>query len=183
MRTAIRAWIYPPSTQRPARSRSLRAIISLVEAVDVSVAQEDRYQPLTLTEARCCNATVRQLAVQCQALNPAERPTFAEVNAVLQQIADTSISQLMHGLQSKRRILDDILPPKARRRRRLTHAITVSCCVCSINPDRMSMGKPSHTIAKYRVTAFAFQVAVPCTKRLLGLGVGVANEKRTPGSL
>eukprot|EP00241_Pyramimonas_parkeae_P002549 CAMPEP_0114236464 /NCGR_PEP_ID=MMETSP0058-20121206/6857_1 /TAXON_ID=36894 /ORGANISM="Pyramimonas parkeae, CCMP726" /LENGTH=457 /DNA_ID=CAMNT_0001348413 /DNA_START=328 /DNA_END=1702 /DNA_ORIENTATION=- len=78
----------------------------------LDAVREGVYNPLELTESQCSIRSIRDLCLQCQALDPSERPSFVEINQLLQKLDDASISQLMHGLANKNRLLDDILPPK-----------------------------------------------------------------------
>lgn len=77
------------------------------------MAQSGEYKALELSAAKCADEELRALVVRCQSLDPAARPSFEEINRVLQSKDDSyTISQLMRGLTSKKRLLDDILPPK-----------------------------------------------------------------------
>jgi hypothetical protein len=50
--------------------------------------------------------------VQCQSVNPFERPTFANILAALNSVPVDTMSAFMGSLVKKQNLLDDILPPK-----------------------------------------------------------------------
>jgi len=70
------------------------------------------HRPLELTTKMCSFELIRDLVVQCQSVNPFERPTFANILAALNSVPVDTMSAFMGSLVKKQNLLDDILPPK-----------------------------------------------------------------------